>query len=160
MNLKPEELIREAMRANPEEGINELRKSSESTTTCCCAVQTTNEWYKLLMREAADQIERDQKEIAELKAKVTQWIPVTERPPEELVPVNVVWVNRVPEPYYEKIKGVPFSGTACFFEGRWYWDSPIVLDMLSEYGKDDPDLVDDAVDITHWMPLPEPPKEN
>lgn len=160
MNLKPEELIREAMRANPEEGIKELRKSSESTTTCCCAVQTTNEWYKLLMREAADQIERDQKEIAELKAKVTQWIPVTERPPEELVPVNVVWVNRVPEPYYEKIKGVPFSGTACFFEGRWYWDSPIVLDMLSEYGKDDPDLVDDAVDITHWMPLPEPPKED
>ena len=160
MNLKPEELIREAMRANPEEGIKELRKSSESTTKCCCAVQTTNEWYKLLMREAADQIERDQKEIAELKAKVTQWIPVTERPPEELVPVNVVWVNRVPEPYYEKIKGVPFSGTACFFEGRWYWDSPIVLDMLSEYGKDDPDLVDDAVDITHWMPLPEPPKED
>ena len=67
MNLKPEELIREAMRANPEEGINELRKSSESTTTCCCAVQTTNEWYKLLMREAADQIERDQKEIAKLR---------------------------------------------------------------------------------------------
>lgn len=26
MNLKPEELIREAMRANPEEGIKELRK--------------------------------------------------------------------------------------------------------------------------------------
>lgn len=68
MNLKPEELIREAMRANPEEGIKELRKSSESTTKCCCAVQTTNEWYKLLMREAADQ-----KEIAELKAKVEQY---------------------------------------------------------------------------------------
>lgn len=73
MNLKPEELIREAMRANPEEGIKELRKSSESTTKCCCAVQTTNEWYKLLMREAADQIERDQKEIAELKEKVEQY---------------------------------------------------------------------------------------
>ena len=159
MNLKPEELIREAMRANPEEGIKELRKSSESTTTCCCAVQTTNEWYKLLMREAEDQIERDQKEIAELREK-QQWIPVAERLPEELVCVNVVWVNRAPEPYYEKIKGVPFSGTACFFGERWYWDSPVVLDMLSEYGKDDPDLVDDAVDITHWMPLPEPPKED
>ena len=87
MNLKPEELIREAMRANPEEGIKELRKSSESTTKCCCAVQTTNEWYKLLMREAADQIERDQKEIAELKAKVEQYrvlipswvIPMTQK---------------------------------------------------------------------------------
>ena len=159
MNLKPEELIREAMRENPEEGIKELRKSSESTTKCCCAVQTTNEWYKLLMREAADQIERDQKEIAELREK-QQWIPVAERLPEELVCVNVVWVNRAPAPYYEKIKGVPFSGTACFFGERWYWDSPVVLDMLSEYGKDDPDLVDDAVDITHWMPLPKPPKEN
>ena len=87
MNLKPEELIREAMRANPEEGIKELRKSSESATKCCCAVQTTNEWYKLLMREAADQIERDQKEIAELKAKVEQYralipswvIPLTQK---------------------------------------------------------------------------------
>ena len=109
--------------------------------------------------DAADQIERDQKEIEALREK-QQWIPVAERLPEELVLVNVVWVNRVPEPYYEKIKGVPFSGTACFFEERWYWDSPIVLDLLSEYGKDDPDLVDDAVDITHWMPLPEPPKED
>ena len=87
MNLKPEELIREAMRENPEEGIKELRKSSESTTKCCCAVQTTNEWYKLLMREAADQIERDQKAIAELKAKVEQYrslipswvIPMTQK---------------------------------------------------------------------------------
>ena len=103
------------------------------------------------MDKAAEAIERDQNEIAELREK-QQWIPVAERPPEELVLVNVVWVNRAPEPYYEKIKGVPFSGTACFFGGRWYWDSPIVLDMLSEYGKDDPDLVDDAVDITHWMP--------
>lgn len=67
MNLKPEDLIREAMKSNPEEAIKELRKSSESSAKCCCAVQTTNEWYKLLMREAADQIERDQKKIEELR---------------------------------------------------------------------------------------------
>lgn len=73
MNLKPEDLIREAMKSNPEEAIKELRKSSESSAKCCCAVQTTNEWYKLLMREAADQIERDQNEIAALKAKVEQY---------------------------------------------------------------------------------------
>lgn len=71
--MKPEDLIREAMKSNPEEAIKELRKSSESSAKCYCAVQTTNEWYKLLMREAADQIERDQKEIAELKAKVEQY---------------------------------------------------------------------------------------
>ena len=88
-----------------------------------------------------------------------RWIPVTERLPKERVLVNVVWVNRAPESYYEKIKGVPFSGTACFYRERWYWDSPVVLDMLAEYGEDYPDLVDDAVEITHWMPLPEAPEE-
>lgn len=80
MNLKPEELIREAMRANPEEGIKELRKSSESSAKCCCAVQTTNEWYKLLMREAADQIERDQKEIKELREEIERLARRADRP--------------------------------------------------------------------------------
>lgn len=88
-----------------------------------------------------------------------QWIPVTERTPEERVLVNVVWVNRAPEPYYEKIKDVPFSGTACFYGGRWYWDSPVLLDYLAEYGEDKFDLVDVAVEITHWMPLPAAPGE-
>lgn len=67
--------------------------------------------------------------------QMPRWIPVTERLPEERVLVNVVWVNRAPEPYYEKIKDVPFSGTACFYGGRWYWDSPVLLDYLAEYGK-------------------------
>ena len=89
-----------------------------------------------------------------------QWIPVTERLPEERVLVNVLWVNRAPEPYYEKIKDVPFSGTACFYGGRWYWDSPVLLDYLAEYGKDEFDLVDEAVEITHWMPLPAAPGED
>ena len=87
-----------------------------------------------------------------------RWIPVAERMPEERVLVNVVWVNRAPEPYYERIKNVPFSGTACFYRENWYWDSPVVLDLLAEYGEDNLDLVDDAVEITHWMPLPEAPE--
>lgn len=150
MNLKPEELVKA------------LRYCSNDYPCKTCPVELQKDestCIGVLFKHCIDQIERDQKEIEELREK-QQWIPVAERPPEELVLVNVVWVNRVPEPYYKKIKGVPFSGTACFFEGRWYWDSPIVLDMLSEYGKDDPDLVDDAVDITHWMPLPEPTKED
>ena len=107
---------------------------------------------------SADLIERLTAENAALREK-QRWIPVTERPPEERVLVNVVWVNRVPEPYYKKIKGVPFSDTACFYRGRWYWDSPAVLDLLAEYGEDEIDLVDEAVEITHWAPLPEVPKE-
>lgn len=117
--------------------------------------------YKNCMDEmhkcAADLIERLTAENAALREK-QRWIPVTERPPEERTLVNVVWVNREPEPYYKKIKGVPFSDTACFYRGRWYWDSPVVLDLLAEYGEDEIDLVDEAVEITHWMPLPEAPE--
>lgn len=105
------------------------------------------------LREAAALVAKESAELLERR-----WIPVEERLPEERVLVNVVWVNRVPEPYYKKIKGVPFSDTACFYRGRWYWDSPVVIDLLAEYGKDEFDLVDDAVEITHWMPLPEPPE--
>ena len=107
---------------------------------------------------AANVIERLTAENAALREK-QRWIPVTERMPEERVLVNVVWVNRAPEPYYERIKNVPFSGTACFYRENWYWDSPVVLDMLAEYGEDDSDLVDEAVEITNWMPLPEAPEE-
>lgn len=134
-----------------------------------------NEWETPITQgddlvKAADRIEAQAKEIEKLREAAAlvakesaellerRWIPVEERLPEERVLVNVVWVNRAPEPYYKKIKGVPFSDTACFYRGRWYWDSPVVLDLLAEYGKDEFDLVDDAVEITHWMPLPEPPK--
>lgn len=106
---------------------------------------------------AIDLIERLTAANAELREK-RRWIPVTERLPEERALVNVVWVNRAPEPYYKKIKGVPFSGTACFYRGRWYWDSPVVLDLLAEYGEDEIDLVDEALEVTHWLPLPEAPE--
>ena len=106
----------------------------------------------------ANAIERLTAENAALREQVPQWISVEDRLPAELLLVNVVWVNRAPEPYYEKIKDVPFSGTACFYRDRWYWDSPVVLDLLAEYGADASDLVDDAVEITHWMPLPEAPE--
>lgn len=108
---------------------------------------------------AANVIERLTAENAALREKVPQWVSVEDRLPAELLLVNVVWVNRAPEPYYEKIKDVPFSGAACFYKDRWYWDSPVVLDLLAEYGEDASDLVDDAVEITHWMPLPGAPTE-
>ena len=116
------------------------------------------EWKDMVIALAQRKQEEAEAERDALREK-QRWIPVTERPPEERVLVNVVWVNRAPEPYYEKIKGVPFSGTACFYRERWYWDSPVVLDLLAEYGKDDFDLVDEAVKITHWMPLPKAPED-
>ena len=140
--------------------VQALRQCAKSDCSSCgtCPIFPDRECVEHLATAAASLIERLTAENAALREK-QRWIPVTERPPEERVLVNVVWVNRVPEPYYKKIKGVPFSDTACFYRGRWYWDSPAVLDLLAEYGEDEIDLVDEAVEITHWRPLPEAPEE-
>lgn len=87
----------------------------------------------------------------------TRWIPVTERLPEELEAVNIVWKNNNPEPYYENIKGKAFVATGYYYSGKWYWFSAVCEDYLKEYGKCPMDLVDEGINITHWMPLPEPP---
>lgn len=84
-----------------------------------------------------------------------RWIPVAERPPEELVPVNITWVNHNPESYYEHIKDKPFTATGVYFNGQWYWWSTLCTDMLAEYGHNYSDIIDDDVEITAWMPLPE-----
>lgn len=100
--------------------------------------------------------EEEQKKVIE-RLESTNWIPVSERLPEECVPVNIVWTNRNPETYYSKIKNVPFSATGVYYNENWYWYSSTCVDYLAEYGKCECDLVDKAVDITHWQPLPEPP---
>lgn len=143
-----------------EEIVKALRYCSTQDCIDCAAGKYFGygDCLERLVACAADLIERLTAENAALREK-QRWIPVTERLPEERVLVNVVWVNRAPEPYYEKIKGVPFSGTACFYRGRWYWDSPVVLDLLAEYGESAFDLVDEAVEITHWMLLPKAAEE-
>lgn len=85
-----------------------------------------------------------------------RWIPVSERLPEDCVSVNVTWINKNPEPYYESIKNVPFTDTAVYCNGKWYWYSSICVDYLKEYGKCGWKLVDKDIDIVAWMPLPEP----
>ena len=94
------------------------------------------------------------------------WIPVTENTlPEDGIPVNVTWVNRKPEFYYSEIKDKPYTATAIYFRGKWFWYSCVIEDWLAEYGSNESFLanlqeaVDRDIEITAWMPLPEPNKE-
>mgnify|MGYP002516896980 CR=1 FL=1 len=92
------------------------------------------------------------------------WIPVTERLPEDNIPVNVTWVNRNPESYYSDIKDKPYTATAVYFRGKWFWYSCVIEDWLAEYGSNESllanlqEAVDRDIEIVAWMPLPEPYK--
>lgn len=99
-------------------------------------------------------------EVVSERKSVAGWIPVSERLPEDYVPVNITWVNHNPDPYYASIKDVPFTATGICYEGKWYWYSVVYEDYLKEYGYYEPDVVDDEIEITAWMPLPEPYRES
>lgn len=103
------------------------------------ALRTTESRSKReLLDAAADLIEkltarcaRYAEEIAVAQER-TRWIPVTERLPEEGVPVLINYIGTDGEVY-----------AGCF-----WWEGSLA------------DCEEDvAVPITHWMPLPEPPEE-
>ena len=100
-------------------------------------VWTSCDTEKVCM-DAANQIERDQKEIAELRGNVPQWIPVTERLPEDRGTVLVVV-------YWHERWGVHLGWCA---RERGAWNVHVGFADRSD------------VAVTHWMPLPEPAKED
>ena len=95
-----------------------------------------------------------------LKEPEWQWIPVSEGLPDDLAEVNVTFVNTDPEPYYEEIKDVPFTGSAVYHKGKWYWYSSTCVDLLEEYDTSPYDRMDDGIKVIAWMPLPKPYKDN
>lgn len=100
--------------------------------------------------------------IEEIKImpKVGGWIPCSSgKLPENYETVNITWVNRNPEPYYEHIKDKPFTGTAVFYYGEWYWYSCVCEDYLKECGDSTCDRMDRDIEVIAWMPLPEHYKE-
>ena len=145
MNLKPEELVK-ALRctATPggptgdcemcpyyrRENLNdELKEKLGTDTWTSCDIDKVG-------MDAADQIERDQKEIEALRAKLPKWISVKERLPIDRLKKYLVAFRDAGGSIVDMARYFPSDGWTCD-----NWDVPQNL-------------------ITHWMPLPEPPKED
>ena len=96
--------------------------------------------------------------IIEELPSAQKWTPVSKGLPEDLKPVNITYINEDPAPYYEHIKGIPFTATAIYYRGGWYWWSCTCADVLAEYGHSYSDSMDERIEVTAWMPLPEPHK--
>lgn len=121
--------------------------------------------------------EKVRKEVSKLQS-VSKWIPVTERLPE---PETEVLVLAERKSYSFKTKSVAtyhIVTTAMYEDGSkntedsgWFWetdgfeydeelDAYIIPEGWWEYKHYNDDEHNHAIDdkVTHWMPLPEPPK--
>ncbi len=125
MNLKPEDLVK-ALR-------EDCKTCSENPI---CENGTNLAGLYCANKDAADQIERDQKEIAELREKLPKWISVKERLPIDRLKKYLVAFRDAGGSIVDMARYFPSDGWTCD-----NWDVPQNL-------------------ITHWMPLPEPPKED
>lgn len=93
-----------------------------------------------LLEKLTDRCARYAEEIAVAQER-PRWIPVTERLPEEGVPVLINYIGTDGKVYADGVAVWTYYG--CF-----WWEGSLA-DCDSEV----------AVPITHWMPLPEPPEE-
>lgn len=91
--------------------------------------------YARLLLEGAEIIKQLEKERDEARAKEQKWIPVDERTPQDEQEVVVYYQHR-----YASGGVHPFTWRAL----RGFGYAPNGFPF----------------DVTHWMPLPEPPKED
>ena len=98
-----------------------------------------------VLDEAASALEQLQAENEKLKAQVPRWIPVEERLPEKHSEYIVCACDEG-EPIDERIWGDTVVVCADYYDGAFTWSE----------GNTEYDISDI---VTHWMPLPEAPKE-
>ena len=139
-----------------EEQLTEVCERCSLTESCEDSSQTITNLKKLKSFHNGSYGADIDKAIKALEQ--TMWIPVSERLPKKLEPVNITWVNHNPESYYADIKNKPFTATGHYCKGKWYWYSSICQDYLEEYGRCDVDEIDKDIEVIAWMPLPEPYK--
>ena len=94
--------------------------------------------------------------VIQEQPKADEWIPCSERMPEDLEPVNITWTNHRPSDYYAHIKDVHFTDTGVLYKGKWFWWSVRAEDTLAEYGINELDEIADGIEVLAWQPLPEP----
>ena len=139
---------------------------------CCddCVCFKEKILCKVKNMEAADQIEQQAAKIKELRAKVPRWIPVTERLPKKgedgrrdsdwvRCIVSVIWTYG--SNFADGDAGTHmFSAPALFDADQKIWrvgstdESSFSVNALIPLEDSDGDFF-----VTHWMPLPEAPKE-
>lgn len=107
---------------------DELKEKLGTDTLAGCDVDKVG-------MDAADQIERDQNELDELREKLPKWISVKERLPIDRLKKYLVAFQDAGGSIVDMARYFPSDGWTCD-----NWDVPQNL-------------------ITHWMPLPEAPKE-
>ena len=126
------------MNLKPEELVKALRHCSNDYPCKTCPVELQKDestCIGVLFKHCIDQIERDQKELAALREKLPKWISVKERLPIDHLKKYLVAFRDAGGSIVDMARYIPSDGWTCDT-----WDVPQKL-------------------ITHWMPLPEAPKE-
>lgn len=136
-----------------------MSRIKERLKQCKDEYSKYNKFNRLYVSDVLEMLEQLQDDL-EQDEKVNGWIPVAKKLPEDCVPVNITWINHKPESYYANIKDAPFTATGVLCNGKWLWYSSVCEDLLKGYGRNDVDEVNEDIEITAWMPLSEPYKED
>ena len=121
--------------------VQALRCCAEGECKDCAMHEDKQRCQENLLDKAADLIERLTAENAAMREKVPQWISVEDRLPELGVPVLVNYIGTDELPSAD--------GVVVWTDWGALWWEGSLADSESEV----------TVPITHWMPLPEAPKE-